>query len=51
MKLMDELKDGARIVTYIWTFDDWEPEKADRKNKVYLYRVSKRLIILIMRRI
>jgi len=49
MKLMDELKDGARIVTYIWTFDDWEPEKADRKT-VYLYRVSKRLIISIMRR-
>jgi SAM-dependent methyltransferase len=43
MKLMDELKDGARIVTYIWTFDDWEPEKADRKNKVYLYRISKKI--------
>jgi len=34
MKLMDELKDGARIVTYIWTFDDWEPEKADRKTSL-----------------
>jgi SAM-dependent methyltransferase len=42
-KLFSELKDGARVVTYIWTFDRWEAEKADRKNRVYLYRVSKKL--------
>ncbi len=42
-KLFKELKDGARVVTYIWTFDGWEPEKADRKNRVYLYRISKNL--------
>lgn len=42
-KLFKELKDGARIVTYIWTFDGWEPEKADRKNRVYLYKISKNL--------
>jgi SAM-dependent methyltransferase len=42
-KLFRELKDGARVVTYIWTFDGWEPEKADRKNRVYLYRVTKKI--------
>ena len=40
-KLIKELKDGARVVSHIWTFDGWKPDEIDKKNRVYLYRIKK----------
>ncbi len=39
-KLLNELKPGTRIVSYIWTFDDWIPVKVDKKFRVYLYIIG-----------
>lgn len=39
-KLLDELKPGTRIVSYIWTFEGWEPIKTDNYEKIYLYIVG-----------
>ncbi len=36
-KLRKELKKGARIVSYGFSFKKWKPVKTDRKNKIYLY--------------
>ena len=35
-----QLKAGTRVVTYTWTFDEWEPEAADFELKAYLYVVG-----------
>ncbi|MGB3340591.1 MAG: SAM-dependent methyltransferase [bacterium] len=40
-KLMKELKPGTRIVTYIWTFDDWEAQTSVPEQRIYLYRIEK----------
>jgi ribosomal protein L11 methylase PrmA len=40
-KLMQELKPGTRIVTYIWTFDDWEAQTSMFEQRIYLYRIEK----------
>ena len=37
-KLMS-LKQGTRVVTHTWTFDDWRPTIADSKLQAYLYVV------------
>ena len=42
-KFASQLRDGSRIVSYIWRFDEWIPEKVDEKNRVYLYIVKKGL--------
>jgi SAM-dependent methyltransferase len=39
-KLLSELKPGTRVVSYIWTFDDWIPVRADEHNRVYLYIIG-----------
>jgi SAM-dependent methyltransferase len=39
-KLLSELKPGTRVVSYIWTFDDWIPVSADEHNRVYLYIIG-----------
>ena len=39
-KLLSELKPGTRVVSYIWTFDDWIPVSADEYNRVYLYIIG-----------
>lgn len=36
-KFKRELKPGTRIVSYMFTFDGWKPEKVDEKSNVYLY--------------
>ncbi len=36
-KLRTELKPGARIVSYVFTFPDWEPTKRDAEFKLNLY--------------
>lgn len=38
-KLRTELKPGARIVSYTFTFPDWEPIKTDKKWKLNLYTI------------
>jgi phospholipid N-methyltransferase len=39
-KLQNELKPGTRIVSYYWTFHEWEPVKEDRKDKIYMYIIG-----------
>jgi len=42
-KLQKELKPGARIITYVWPFDNWQEEKVfkrDRGPAIYLYRIK-----------
>jgi SAM-dependent methyltransferase len=43
-KLEQELKPGARVVSYVFPFKDWKPEKVlERTEKdlpVYLYRIG-----------
>lgn len=39
-KLLDELKPGSRIVSYIWTFDGWQPVKINRSDRLYLYIIA-----------
>lgn len=36
-KLVNELKPGTRVVSYIWTFDGWQPVNANRTDRIYLY--------------
>ncbi len=38
-KLKEELKPGARVVSYVFTFPDWEPTKTDKESKLNLYTV------------
>ncbi len=40
-KLQRELKPGARVVSYIWTFSGWTPIDVDREDRVYLYIIGK----------
>lgn len=39
-KLLNELKPGTRVVSYIWTFEGWEPIKADNYENIYLYIIG-----------
>jgi phospholipid N-methyltransferase len=39
-KLQNELKPGTRIVSYYWTFHEWEPVKEDKKDKIYMYIIG-----------
>lgn len=41
-KLLSELKPGARVVSYVWTFDDWSPTSRDSKDEISLYVVPGR---------
>ena len=36
-KLRAELKPGARVVSHVFTFPDWEPTKTDAEFKLNLY--------------
>lgn len=36
-KLNRELKEGARIVSYVWTFRGWVPKEIDRELRLFLY--------------
>lgn len=38
-KLQEELRPGARVVSYVWKIEGWEPALADRENEMYLYVV------------
>jgi precorrin-6B methylase 2 len=39
-KLVKELKPGTRVVSYVWTFNDWKPAKIDYNNRIYLYIIG-----------
>lgn len=36
-KLLRELKEGARIVSYVWTFKGWVPKEIDPDLRLFLY--------------
>lgn len=36
-KFQRELSPGARVVSYLFTFDGWEPVKRDTEENIYLY--------------
>lgn len=36
-KLLAELSPGTRVVSYVWTFDDWTPESRDERGELSLY--------------
>lgn len=36
-KLKRELKPGARVVSYVWVFKNWEPSQVDTEGRLYLY--------------
>ena len=39
-KLLNELKPGTRIVSYVWKFDGWVPTKEDTSDRIYLYIIG-----------
>jgi precorrin-6B methylase 2 len=41
-KLMAELKPGTRVVSYVWTFDDWMPTSIDSDDRLTMYVVPER---------
>jgi precorrin-6B methylase 2 len=43
-KLLSELSPGSRVVTYVWTFDGWNPKARDEENELTLYVVPERTI-------
>ncbi|MCC7569779.1 SAM-dependent methyltransferase [Candidatus Micrarchaeota archaeon] len=38
-RLRKELPEGARVVSYVWKFNNWKPSFEDKKNQVYMYVV------------
>jgi len=36
-KLQRELRPGTRVISHVWTFDDWHPSKVDATAEVYMY--------------
>lgn len=38
-KLLSELKPGARVVSYVWIFDGWDPISRDSEDEISLYVV------------
>lgn len=39
-KLMQELKPGTRVVSYIWTIDDWQAQTSLPEHRIYLYKIG-----------
>ena len=40
-KFLKELKPGTRVVSYVWTFDNWELEDCVPEDRIYLYIIKK----------
>jgi hypothetical protein len=41
-KLEKELKEGTKVITYVWPMKDWEPIKIDKNEgcpNLYLYQI------------
>ncbi|MDG6987756.1 MAG: class I SAM-dependent methyltransferase [Nitrososphaerota archaeon] len=41
-KLLSELRPGARVVSYVWTFEGWTPASRDAADRLSLYVVPAR---------
>jgi precorrin-6B methylase 2 len=41
-KLLSELKPGTRVVSYVWTFEDWTPAVTEPADKLSLYIIPER---------
>ncbi len=39
-KLLAELRPGTRVVSHVWTFEEWTPKIRDAENKLCLYVVG-----------
>ena len=39
-KLKKELKPGSRVVSHVFTFNNWNPVKIDTKSQIYLYIIE-----------
>jgi precorrin-6B methylase 2 len=39
-KMKAELRPGARVVSYVWTFDEWKPASTDIENNLTLYVIN-----------
>lgn len=39
-KLVNELKPGTPVVSYVWKFNGWQPAKIDYSNRIYLYIIG-----------
>jgi hypothetical protein len=39
-KLENELRPGTRVISHVYTFSDWVPDKVDEDSDIYLYRMS-----------
>ena len=39
-KLVNELKPGTFVVSYIWTFHGWTPVETNYEDKIYLYIIG-----------
>jgi predicted RNA methylase len=39
-KLLNELKLGTPVVSYVWTFEGWKPVKVNTKDRIYLYVIG-----------
>ena len=42
-KFLSELKPGTKVVSYVWTFDDWTPVMRDERNELSMYVIPERL--------
>jgi SAM-dependent methyltransferase len=40
-KFIEGLKPGTRVVSYIWTFDDWPVQSSLPQYRIYLYEIGK----------
>jgi len=38
-KLERELRPGTRVISHVYTFDGWNPEKFDEELDIYMYRI------------
>jgi methylase of polypeptide subunit release factors len=39
-RLCADLGPRSRVVSYLWTFDDWAPSRTDHAHRIYLYEVK-----------
>ena len=39
-KLLAELRPGTRVISYVWTFDDWTPISKDVDDQLSLYMIQ-----------
>lgn len=39
-KLLEELRPGTRVVSYIWTIKGWDPLKIDKEDRIYMYIIG-----------